>query len=63
LRASVVTALEEWRWFGAVICTFPDGIEADGDCRAEGAEVRAVPIRLDYRFVFEPDGRRVSARR
>ncbi len=42
----------------AAICTDPPGsVPADDPaCRAEGARVEAVPIRLDYSFRFEPGG-------
>ncbi|PJJ97585.1 hypothetical protein CO641_11600 [Lysobacteraceae bacterium NML91-0213] len=57
LRAVVEDALAQWTWFGAAVCTFPDGVEPDDACRTEGVAIRPVPLRLDYRFVFAPGGR------
>lgn len=62
LREAVEHALARWTWFGAAVCTFPDGVEPDDACRNEGVAIRPVPLRLDYRFVFAPGGK-VSAGR
>ena len=61
-RATIGT-LRGWRYFGAAICTFPDGADPDADPRCDGDGVRAeaVPIRLRYVFTFSSGrGGRVS---
>lgn len=47
-------ALAQWRYFGAAVCSFPDGRDPDADPRCEGPDVRVdpVPIRLRYVFTF-----------
>jgi len=62
-RAATVAAVQDWTWFGAAICTFPEGVVPGDDCSAPGVELRAVPIRLDYRFVFTPGRSHASADR
>lgn len=56
---AVADALSRWSFTGAAICTFPEGVEVDERCEAEGVDVRAVPIRLMYVFSFsQADGRK-----
>jgi len=62
-RAETVAAVQNWTWFGAAICTFPDDVAPDDDCNGPGVQVRAVPIRLDYRFVFTPGRSHASSAR
>jgi len=60
---AVRTTLQQWRYFGAAVCTFPDGIDPDSDPRCDGAGVRVtpIPIRLRYVFTFSSErGGRVS---
>ncbi|NYZ61408.1 energy transducer TonB [Luteimonas deserti] len=60
---AVRAALERWRYFGAAVCTFPDGIDPDSDPRCDGPDVRVdpVPIRMRYVFTFSSErGGRVS---
>lgn len=58
-REAVAEALSQWSFTGAAICTFPEGVAKDDECGSEGAEIRAVPIRLRYVFSFEQvDGKR-----
>lgn len=62
-ESSVRAALQRWRYFGAAVCTFPDGIDPDSDPRCDGPDVRVdpVPIRLRYVFTFSSErGGRVS---
>lgn len=62
-ETAVVAALQRWRYFGAAVYTFPDGIDPDADPRCEGLDVRVdpVPIRLRYVFTFSSErGGRVS---
>ncbi|TKS53197.1 hypothetical protein E4582_13535 [Luteimonas yindakuii] len=59
LRAAVEDALARWTWRSGAICTFPEGVQPNDACRADGILYEAVPMRLDYRFTFEP-GRHVG---
>ncbi len=59
LRAAVEDALARWTWRSGAICTFPEGVQPNDACRAPGILYEAVPMRLDYRFTFEP-GRQVD---
>lgn len=62
-ETAVRAALQRWRYFGAAVCTFPDGGDPDSDPRCEGPDVRVdpVPIRLRYVFAFSSErGGRVS---
>lgn len=60
---AVRAALVRWRYFGAAVCTFPDGVDPDADprCDGDGVRVDAVPIHLRYVFTFS-SGRVVRAR-
>lgn len=46
--------LTQWRYFGAAVCTFPEGHAPDAEAGCDGPQVRvdAVPIRLRYVFTF-----------
>lgn len=60
---AVRQALQRWRYFGAAVCTFPDGRDPGADPRCDGPDVRinAVPIALRYVFAFSSErGGRVS---
>ena len=62
LQQAVQSALAQWRFEPATLCTFPD-VEAtkraNGTCLESEAQRRALPVRLAYAFTFEiVDGKR-----
>ena len=62
LQRAVQSALAQWRFEPATICTFPDveaARRANGTCPESEAQRRALPVRLAYAFTFEiVDGKR-----
>lgn len=62
LLRAVQSALAQWRFEPATICTFPDikaARRANGTCLESEAQRRALPVRLAYAFTFEiVDGKR-----
>lgn len=56
LYPEVATAVRKWTYFGAAICTFES---SEDECSTTNATLRAVPVKLAYRFKFRiVDGRR-----
>lgn len=47
-----VEAISSWQFFGAQLCRFPEGIEPNDECVADGVEIVPVPVRLTYVFAF-----------
>jgi hypothetical protein len=62
LQRAVQSALAQWRFEPATVCTFPDveaARRANGTCLESEAQRRALPVRLAYAFTFEiVDGKR-----
>lgn len=57
LYPEVAAAVKRWTYFGAAICTFES---SEDECNTTDAELRAVPVKLAYRFKFRiVDGRRL----
>lgn len=57
-EAAVREAVSGWSFLAAAICRFPDGVPPDDDCKADGASVEPVSIRLSYLFSFRQQGGR-----
>lgn len=56
LYPQVAAAVGQWTYFGAAICTFAS---SEDECDSTDATLRAVPVKLAYRFKFRTvDGRR-----
>jgi len=56
LQRAVQSALTQWRFEPATVCTFQDveaAERANGTCLESEAERRALPVRLAYAFTFE----------
>ena len=61
---AVVSAVSDWTFFGAAICSFPDVASKNDDCEGEGAKLEPVAIRLTYNFIFDSSsGRKVVSSR
>lgn len=62
LQQAVQSALAQWRFEPATVCTFPDieaARRANGTCLESEAQRQALPVRLAYAFTFEiVDGKR-----
>ena len=62
LQRAVRSALAQWRFEPATLCTFPDvgaARRANGICLESEAQRQALPVRLAYAFTFEiVDGKR-----
>lgn len=62
LQRAVQSALVQWRFEPATLCTFPDAgaaRRANGICLESEAQRQALPVRLAYAFTFEiVDGKR-----
>lgn len=58
--SATLTAVRDWSFFGAAICTHPLG--KSDECEKPGADLRPVAVRLAYQFVFSRD-REVVGRR
>ena len=56
LQKAVQSALAQWRFEPATMCTFADvevARRANGTCLESEAQRRALPVRLAYAFTFE----------
>lgn len=61
---AVVSAVSGWTFFGAAICSFPEGASKNDNCEDEGATLEPVAIRLTYNFIFDSSsGRKVVSSR
>ncbi|MBD9369402.1 hypothetical protein [Xanthomonas sp. XNM01] len=70
LAAAVTAALADWRFYPALLCTYPDAATRERDwtpsaCTGGASEARAVAVTLAYAFTFEvrQGRRRVGAAR
>lgn len=55
---AALDAVARWQFIAAAVCTYPEGVERNDDCRGEGVVEKAVPLRMAFVFEFDRSEKR-----
>jgi hypothetical protein len=51
--SAVTTAVAQWQFLAAALCTFPDGTVINDDCSGDDVLITPIAIKLSYVFSFK----------